>query len=103
MKKDKHITEVIFRKFSGKHQNRIIALFPYDIFDHKGNINSYMHIGQHGGANTNLIYSTKLATESEYTDLKTELESLGYNLKVIKKRNHAKYIKAYREMKKQYA
>ena len=92
------ITEVIFRKFS---DNQVCAFFPYEIADRSGNISSYMHVGQHSGASFDcLVSTTKLANEIEYGPLKTELESIGYNLKIISKRNHNKYLSAL-EMSKQ--
>lgn len=100
MEKDKHITEVIFRKFSG---GQIIALIPYEISDYKGNVNSYMHIGQHSGATLDLIHTTKLAQEIEYRDLLNEMENLGYNIKVIQKVNRKKHANEYLKSKRQYA
>jgi hypothetical protein len=89
MKKDNWITHVIFRRFK---EGDIIALFPYDKYDIAGlYCGSYMHIGQHSGADyTGLVQITKPAKESEYNDLKKELEGIGYNLKVIKKRIYKK-------------
>jgi hypothetical protein len=95
MKKDTYITEVIFRKWNRKDfKGDIIALFPYDIWDEfNGNVASYEHIGQHCGADYNhCINMTVPAKEEEYKDLKEELEYIGYNLKVINKRNHKKYL-----------
>lgn len=94
MKKDKNITEVVFRKFA---DGSILALFPYIIQDHRGSINSYMIIGQHSGADyTMSIRRTKPANEAEYKDIKKELENTGYNLKVIKKHSVDKYLTAYK-------
>lgn len=96
MEKDKHITEVVFRKLI---DGDIIALFPYIIDDQVGNVQSYMHVGQHSAADYQAtILQTKLATKSEYEELKDELENYcGYNLKVIKRYNHNKYMVALRE------
>lgn len=83
MNKDKFITKVVFRKFQ---DGQILALFPYD----KSNnyCNSYMHIGQHSDADYDLcIRTTKPARETEYKDLFNELETIGYNLQVIRKRS----------------
>ena len=45
-----------------------------------------MHIGQHSTADYSyIVNTTKLAKEPEYLELKKELESIGYNLKVYKK------------------
>lgn len=84
-------TEVIFRKFK---DGEIIALFPYEVQDRIGLVMSYMHNGQHSDASLNIIEITKLATPSEYEDLKTELESIGYNLKICKRVNTNKWSKA---------
>ena len=77
--------KVIFRKFK---DGQIIALFP-EIFDsykynHGVLCSSYMHVGQHSGADYDTVCSnTKLAKPEEYADLKRELESLGYSLEVV--------------------
>lgn len=94
MKKDTYITEVIFRKWrSNNYANKIIALFPYAVETLAGSIMSYEHIGQHGGADYNhCINMTVPAKAEEYKDLKEELEYIGYNLKVINKRNYKKYL-----------
>lgn len=94
MNEDNEITEVIFRKFP---EGDVIALFPYEISNWKGDIMSYQHVGQHGDCDYNLIVSkTKLATPEEYADLKKELEThYDYKFKVLKKMNHNKYSQAY--------
>lgn len=90
MKKDKHKTEVIFRLWKGE----IIALFPYSINDTNGNVESYMHVGQHGGADYfPMIRSSKPASKEEYIDLFNELESIGYNLNIIKRRSYSEFSK----------
>lgn len=77
-------TITIFRKF--KDGGDIIALFPAEEWDNEGNCSSYMHIGQHGAAHyQGMIEATTAATPAEYASLKTELESIGYNLKIQKK------------------
>jgi len=85
------ITEVIFRKFK---TSEIIALFPY-VKDSRYFVSSYMHIGQHSGADyQHVIQTTKPATESEYMDLYNKLtKQIGYNLKVIKKASYKKMYK----------
>jgi len=96
MKKDEYITEVVFRKF--KDGSGIIALFPYDIYNHKGGVTSYMHVGQHSEADyTHCIGMTKPATEEEHKALKEELGSVGYNLKVIQRIDSNKYLTALKE------
>ena len=74
---------VTFRKFT---DGDVIALFPKLLTgqDNQGNqfIMSYMHIGQHGGASDDLIDDLSPATSDEYSDLKAELTSIGYELEV---------------------
>ena len=94
MEKDTYTTEVIFRVDKTKSfKGTIFALIPYDIQTKNGLISSYQHIGQHSSADYNhCIKSSKPATEIKYTQLKNEMESLGYNIKVITKRNYNKYL-----------
>ena len=100
MKKDNHITEVIFRKLTSS--NRILALFPYEASPEIGMVLSYMHIGQHGDAHyQHCLDISTLATEEEYSDLKQELENIGYNLKVLKRRNYDKYLGSHYKRRKQ--
>jgi hypothetical protein len=88
MGKDDFFTEVIFRK-----EKTIYALFPYVIDTLKGSIMCYETVGQHSGADYDYcIQKSNPAKANEYQDLKEELESLGYNLKVIKRRNYNKYL-----------
>jgi hypothetical protein len=83
MEKDKDITKVIFRVYS---DGQVIALFPEIADDSYGNCLSYMHIGQHGGADyVYVVQLTKLATLEQYAPLFVELESIGYNLQVFKR------------------
>ena len=88
MEKDQHKTKVVFRVWKGaKHEkNPVIALFP-DIDEGHGDCTSYMHVGQHGAASyAGCIKITRPAKPSEYASLKRELENIGYNLDVRKKR-----------------
>lgn len=92
MKKDSYITDVVFRKFK---DGEIMALFPYEIETGRF-VLSYQHIGQHSGADYNhFILGTEPATPEQYADLKKELENIGYNLRVIKRRNYSKYLQEY--------
>ena len=101
MKKDTYITEVIFRKWRKKEfKGEIIALFPYHVETLEGLVMSYQHIGQHGSADYIFcIQMTVPAKAEEYQSLKEELEYIGYNLKVINKRNYKKYLTEYNKMK----
>ncbi len=74
-------TKVIFRKW--KSTGDIIALFPEEPADVNGlYCMSYEHIGQHGSASPDLSHCTDKATERDYSELKRELESIGYVLDV---------------------
>lgn|SRR4030067_2508294 len=85
-------TQVIFRYW----RNDVIALFPYEIADMKGNCLSYQHIGQHGAANYSaIVYESRPATPTEYAAIQSELEKLGYNLEIIHRRNHQRFYDAY--------
>jgi hypothetical protein len=45
----------------------------------------YQHVGQHSGGDIDYcVDATIPAKESEYSALKTELESIGYTLKICK-------------------
>lgn len=82
MEKDNFKTKVVFRKWP---EGDILALFP-EIDEGNYKCSSYMHIGQHSGADyTGCIQSTKAAIPEEYADLKRELEGLGYDLDVKRK------------------
>jgi hypothetical protein len=95
--KDKFKTDVLFRQYK---DGDIIALFPHNA-DRHGNVESYMHIGQHSMADYGGVQMcTTPAKENEYTDLKSELKSIGYNLRIIKRRNYDKYLKALYEARK---
>ncbi len=77
-------TKVIFRQF--REPFEVLALFPEVPADVNGGLcSSYMHIGQHGGADYHLcIHKTKPATPAEYAPLLKELKALGYCLIVAK-------------------
>lgn len=80
--KDTEETLVIFRKFK---TGEIIALFP-EIDEGNYLCSSYMKIGQHSSADySGVIQKTKRASMPEYHDLRRELESIGYNLKIRNK------------------
>ena len=82
MTKDKEITKVVFRKFK---EGDVIAIL-FSIPDvNRGNYMCYQHIGQHSECDALIANWTKPASEDEYKNLKTELESIGYNLKVYKR------------------
>lgn len=85
--------EVQFRKFKGE----IIAVFPY-VIENKTMVLSYQHIGQHGECIWNINTVSRQAKPEEYKELLCELEALylpEVKFKVIKKRNHKRYLEQY--------
>lgn len=72
----------VFRKFS---DGDIIALFP-DVENSPGLIMSYMHLGQHSGADyLGVMSETVPASPKEYTPMLNELTRIGYNVTPLKK------------------
>ena len=107
MKKDTETTDVIFRKYKTEKApffGDILAIFPYCIADYQNNVQCYQHTGQHSaGDYLTCIQMTTPANETEYTDLKKELETaFGYNLKVVKRMQYKKFQKAIADEWKQW-
>jgi hypothetical protein len=74
-------TVVVFRYWD----KEIIALFPEIASDQEGNCESFMHIGQHGGADYDgIIKRSRPARPAEYSSLFWELQSepYCYNLEI---------------------
>jgi len=76
-------TVVIFRWW----HDGVIALFPEIPSDIQGIFcNSYTHVGQHGGANYQMIMCySRPAVPDEYSELKHELGQIGYELEVYQR------------------
>jgi len=70
------LTPVIFRVWK---DGDVIAIFPTEPADDRGNVSCYMHLGQHGSTGRNVVWETRLAKPEEYADLQKELESEPYN------------------------
>lgn len=101
MKKDKEVTKVIFKKAYDKNFKEwyIVAFLPETTVN-RGNVMSYMHVGQHGEASYYYYLSCKPATRKEYLPLKMEMEKLfGYRFKVVKKITRKDQEYAWREIK----
>lgn len=81
---DKEKTKTVFRIYP---DGDVIALFPQIAADNYGWLcSSYMHLGQHGGADTLCVVSqTRPATPKEYRPLLKELKQLGYGPKIAKR------------------
>jgi len=96
MKKDNYKTDVIFRV---DKDETVFAIFPHSVCTHSGLVTTYEHVGQHSGGDYNrCINKSKLVTEAQFRSLKQEMESLGYNLQIRKKRNYAKYLAEYKKI-----
>ncbi len=100
MKKDDYKTDVMFRvEKSGDHKGTVYALMPHEAYNHQGSVNSYEHVGQHGKADyDHCISKSRCATAEECEGLKQEMESIGYDLNIVKKRNYNKYLESLQEI-----
>jgi len=77
------VDRVIFRKWKN---GDIIALL-LDNEANTGMMDMYEHVGQHGeGDPQKVIATTAPAQPNEYVALLEELKSIGYELRVIKRR-----------------
>lgn len=87
--------EVMFRvEKSGQFKGDVTAIFPYLSYRHGWQTTFYTHVGQHGWGYLDIrLRSSRVATPEEYVDLKAELESEGYNLKVIQRAQRNKMYK----------
>ena len=95
--KDNHKTEVIFRR---EADGQILAVFPYEISDPKGSVTVFTHREQHHQASYDYcVNNCKPAKVNQYSDLFEELESIGYNLKVIKRRSYKKYLAEFNKVR----
>ena len=84
-------TEIVFRVWKAEN-NQVIALFPY-IDEGHGHCSSYMRIGQHSSAHyAGMIAVTRPATPEEYADLFMELTSIGYDLRVLKRKGNPRKV-----------
>ena len=89
MKQDTFKTEMIFRK----DKYGVFALMPYDIATLDGMVTTYQHVGQHSSADYQGCMRKSVPTNViEYLDLYNELKSLGYNIKIVKRMNHDRYL-----------
>ena len=86
------LTKVIFRRWKTGYKEPI-ALFPEideSYSSYAGSlISSYQHIGQHGAADYSVVMVKTVPanlTDPDVAELKFELEQIGYNLKIQKRR-----------------
>lgn len=82
---DKEKTKTVFRFY--RDSGEVIALFPQIAADNHGwHCSSYMHVGQHGGADVEcVVRQTRLATPKEYRPLLRKLKQCGYSPKIAKR------------------
>ena len=87
-------TRIVFRTFkSGVAKGEVIALMIDDEWS-RGQVASYMHIGQHSGADYNgIIAVTRRATPEEVAPLADELHRIGYsNIEVMYRRGRKRKV-----------
>lgn len=79
---DRYKTKVVFRQFP---DGDIIAIFPYVAYNFDPTLcMSYQTVGQHGACDKALIQELSQVTDFEgLQSLKSELKSIGYNLKEV--------------------
>lgn len=88
------VTEVVFRKF----EDNIYAIFPYEI-DWDGNSLCYVNSNFKACHYSYLITHSKPVQKEEYRQMFDELTNMGYDLKLIKKRDFKFYISACKNSK----
>jgi hypothetical protein len=79
------VTKVIFL-VNEKDPNDpdLFAYFPEETYDKAGRFKTgYSHVGQHSAVSPQYAAESRPATPEEYADLKTELESIGYNFEMV--------------------
>lgn len=99
MEIDNYKTDIIFRVDTTKDfKGTIFAIMPHLVADYTGRITTYQHVGQHSSGNyQTCLQTSRPANELESADLKAELESIGYNINIVKRQNRSKYLKGYKE------
>lgn len=83
--------DVHFRIFK---DGQVTAVFPYEIESHT-DVLCYSHVGQHSVCSNDYVHISKPVKDNSYIPLMNELKNIGYELNVIKKRSHKKYMTAY--------
>ena len=76
---DLAVVHVVFLK----NQGEVYAYFPNMLWNLSGDKGCYQHIGQHGACSIDYAKESTVCTGEEYLELKTELETIGYKLKVM--------------------
>lgn len=65
-------------------KDEVFAYFPNMIADHNGNKTCYSHIGQHSACHPDYAEKCKPAPKKYFEPLLKELESIGYELQIVK-------------------
>lgn len=79
------LVKFLIEKPEGNLPCNVFAFFPKEKYNNEPNMFScYAHTGQHSGCHLDYANECKVATPEQYSDLKQELESIGYNLKICK-------------------
>lgn len=79
------VTRVIFRV--NEKYGEVVAVFPeIPSSPRYSECMCYAHIGQHGGCTIEWYSKTRAAKHNEYADLLRELQRVGYDDLVIRKR-----------------
>jgi hypothetical protein len=100
MEIDENKTDMVFRVGTSKElKGDVFVLFPHEVADFSGGVISYQSIGQHSAADYDFcIAKSRKATIEEYASLKKEMETLGYNVNIVSKRNYEKYLKSFKSV-----
>lgn len=81
------VKETKVRFMYNETREDLYAYFPQIKFSSNGYRKDlktcYSHVGQHSSCAIGYVNASRPATEAEYADLKKELESIGYVLKII--------------------
>ena len=86
MEQDDYKTDVIFYyERDAQYDEDVFAFFPNEIADLEGNNMCYHHIGQHSACCKEYLSECQKASETDYKNLASELESIGYNLTILNK------------------
>jgi hypothetical protein len=99
MERDEHKTDMVFRVDTSKEfKGDVFVLFPHEVADFDGGVVSYQSVGQHSAADyVFCMGKSRKANEEEYAPLKKEMETLGYNVNLVSKRNYDKYLNSYKK------
>lgn len=93
MTEERTKVKVVFRVIEGE----VVAVMPEMPGTSEYDCTSYAHVGQHGAASLDLLRSGRPARPDEYASLLRELDSIGYDVRVVKRVNHSAAMEARRK------